>query len=50
MSCGRLTAEVQRRLTAISTTEAQVEWFTDWIPCTGIDSDHAPGTEGHAVV
>jgi hypothetical protein len=37
MPCGRLTNEVQKRLTAISTTEEQVEFFTDWIPCTGID-------------
>lgn len=37
MSCGRLTKEVQKPLNAYSTSDEAYEWFTDWIPCTGVD-------------
>jgi len=37
MSCGRLTKEVQKSLAAVSTSEEAYVWFTDWIPCTGVD-------------
>jgi len=40
MSCGRLTPEIQKSLTAVSASQAQVEFFTDWLPCTGIDMAH----------
>lgn len=40
MSCGRLTRDVQKSLTAVSASRAQVEFFTDWIPCTGVDTAH----------
>jgi hypothetical protein len=37
MSYGRLTKEVQKNLTAVTDNAVQYEWFTDWIPCTGMD-------------
>jgi hypothetical protein len=36
MACGGTTGSIQKRLTALSTTQA-IEWFTGWISCVGLD-------------
>lgn len=36
MTCGSLTPAVQRSLNALP-DRAAYEWFTEWMPCTGVD-------------
>lgn len=36
MACGGTTGSIQKRLNALSTTQA-IEWFTGWISCVGLD-------------
>lgn len=40
MPCGKSTGAKQRQIVAYSTTVAY-EWFTDWMPCVGMDSMRA---------
>lgn len=37
MSCFTVTGPVSRHLTALSDAVVQCEWYTDWIPATGLD-------------
>ena len=37
MACGGVTGLVQHQLTALSATGV-VKWFTDWMPCVGMDT------------
>jgi len=41
MSCARLTPVVEKRLRANSAAYVNYEWFTDWMPCPGLDTVRA---------
>lgn len=38
MACSAAMSLVQRRLAALSSSETQLEWYTDWMPAIGLDN------------